>query len=84
MEMTDLEDGTLAGRFEEVLVKNLGEVGRFLMHQQFRSLGLTEEGFTEAHVDSFLSGLKDDFEKVIGYGVNQLEDDLKECIKEGE
>ena len=82
--MTDLEDGTLAGRFQEVLVKNLGDVGRFLMQQQLRSLELTEEEFTEVHVESFLSGLKGDFEKVIGYGINQLEDDLKECIKEGE
>ena len=76
------EDENLAKRFEEVLVRNLGQVGSFLMTQQLCALGRTKDDFTEDDVDEFLTGLKSDFERVIGYGVEQLEDDLKKCIKE--
>jgi hypothetical protein len=76
--------GNLAERFEEVLVRNLGEVGRFLMAQQLKALGRDKATFTESDVGRFMDGLKSDFEKVIGYGVNQLEEDLKTCLKEGE
>lgn len=78
------EDDNLAARFEEVLVRNLGQVGSFLMAQQLSTLGKTRDEFTEDDVDGFLSGLKTDFERVIGYGVEQLEDDLKKCLKEGD
>ena len=74
----------LAERFEEVLVRNLGEVGRFLMAQQLKALGRDRATFTEADVERFMDGLKSDFERVIGYGVNQLEDDLKKCLTEGD
>jgi len=52
------------------------------MAQQLQSIGKTPEDFTSEDVDIFIRGIKDDFERVIGYGVNTLEEDLKNCLKE--
>ena len=75
-------DDDIASKVEEVLVRNLGEVGRFLMAQQLQSIGKSPDELTREDLESFIEGIKTDFEKVIGYGVNQLEDDLKACLKE--
>ena len=80
--MQDEKKSSIARRFEEVLVRNLGEVGRFLMYQQLKAIGKDPSTFTKEDVPAFLKGLTQDFEKVIGYGVRQLEKDLLHCLKE--
>ena len=80
--MVPMGNMTVAERLEGVLVKNLGEVGRFLMAQCLEDLGIGPGELSEENVPLLIVGIKRDFEKVIGYGVQKLEEDLLDCLKE--
>ena len=68
-------------RFESVLVGNLGDVGRFLLQQQLKSIGRTRENFRHEDVDPLITSIKEEFAKVIGYGVEKLELDLRRVMR---
>jgi hypothetical protein len=72
----------IADRFEKILVGNLGQVGRFLMLHQLKVMGKDPSTFEKEDVEEFIQGIGKDFEKVIGYGVKKLEDDLLDSVKE--
>jgi hypothetical protein len=80
--MGGLTGPEIIDRFEQVLVDNLGDVGRYLLQQQLLEVGKTRETFTENDVNALIQAMKDDFTKVIGYGVDKLELDLRKAIKE--
>jgi len=67
--------------FERVLVTNLGDVGKFLLEQQLKQCNMTRADFTENDVEEFIQGIKQEFAKVIGYGVEKLEDDLRKSVQ---
>jgi hypothetical protein len=64
------------------MLENLGEVGIFLLEHQLLECGKTRETFTEADIEPLISGLKKEFSKIIGYGVEKLERDIREALKE--
>ena len=67
--------------FERVLVTNLGDVGKFLLEQQLKQCNKTRNDFTTEDVEEFIQGVKKEFEKVIGYGVEKLEADLRKAVQ---
>ncbi len=68
-------------RFENVLVGNLGDVGRFLLEQQLQAIGKSRGEFTEDDVEILIEAIKKEFSKVIGYGVEKLEMDLRRAMR---
>ena len=77
-ELTGIE---ILTRFEKVLIDNLGEVGKFLLEQQLKQCQFSREKFSLEKVDTLLACIKDEFSKVIGYGVEKLEVDLRRAIR---
>ena len=67
--------------FEDVLVNNLGDVGRFLLETQLIECGKTRSNFTENDVDQLIICMKRQFYRVIGNGVEKLELDLRKAIR---
>ena len=68
-------------RFENVLVGNLGDVGRFLLEQQPQAIGKNRSDFDPADVEVLIEAIKQEFSKVIGYGVEKLEMDLRRAMR---
>jgi hypothetical protein len=77
-ELTGIE---ILTRFEKVLIDNLGEVGKYLLEQQLKQCQISREKFSSEKVDILLSCIKNEFSKVIGYGVEKLEVDLRRAIR---
>ncbi len=78
--MSKIPGPEIIGRFEEVLNTNLGLVGKFLLEQKLNEAGITKETFSQEDVDRLIMGLKEEFSKVIGYGVDKLEIDLRKVL----
>jgi len=79
--MGDTDGNDVIEQFEAVLVNNLGEVGKFLLAQQLAELGKSKESFTQEDINQLIDGIKTEFSKVIGYGVDKLEIDLRKSIR---
>jgi hypothetical protein len=79
--MGELTGPEIISRFEEVLTNNLGDVGKFLLEQQLNECGKTRETFTKHDVNPLIERMKKEFSKVIGYGVEKLEIDLRRSIR---
>ena len=78
--MSNIPGPEIIGRFEEVLNTNLGLVGKFLLEQKLNEAGKTKETFSQEDVDRLIMSLKEEFSKVIGYGVDKLEIDLRKVL----
>ena len=68
--MGDPSGKEIIDSFEVVLVNNLGEVGKFLLDQQLSEIGKTRDTFSEEDINTLIDGIKIEFAKVIGYGVD--------------
>ena len=79
--MNELSGYEILTRFEDVLIGNLGEVGKFLLEQQLNECQFLRETFSSDDVDTLISGIKQEFSKVIGYGVEKLELDLRRVLR---
>ncbi len=79
--MTELSGSEVLTEFEKVLIDNLGEVGKFLLEQQLEECNLSREQFTVADVDRLIANIKSEFSRVIGYGVEKLELDLRRTLR---
>ena len=77
----ELSGPEIIDRFESVLVGNLGDVGRFLLEQQLQAMGKQREDFDKEDVDKLIESIKREFSKVIGYGVEKLEMDLRRVMR---
>lgn len=77
----ELSGPEILDRFESVLVGNLGDVGRFLLEQQLQAVGKTRETFNVEDIDELIESIKEEFSKVIGYGVEKLEMDLRRVMR---
>ena len=77
----ELSGPEIIDRFESVLVGNLGDVGRFLLEQQLQAVGKTRETFQVEDVDALIESIKAEFSRVIGYGVEKLEMDLRRVMR---
>jgi len=77
----ELSGPEIIERFESVLVGNLGDVGRFLLEQQLQAIGKTRSTFTKNDVELLIESIKQEFSKVIGYGVEKLEMDLRRAMR---
>ena len=78
---SDLSGPEIIDRFERVLVGNLGDIGKFLLDQQLKAIGKTRETFTPNDVDLLIESIKKEFSRVIGYGVDKLEMDLRRVMR---
>ena len=78
---TELTGEEIIDRFEKVLVGNLGDIGKFLLEQQLKAIGRTRETFTPGDVDLLIESIKKEFSRVIGYGVDKLEMDLRRVMR---
>ena len=68
--------------YPAMLFAKMGEVGRFLISQQLDLLGKDRDNLSESDIKDLVKGIKDDFEKVIGVGVYELEKELIGCLEE--
>ena len=78
--MSAMSGREILSNFERVLVTNLGDVGKFLLEQQLKQCGKTRAEFDSDDIEEFINGVKKEFKKVIGYGVEQLEEDLRKSV----
>jgi len=61
---------------EDIFVTELGEGSIFILEQNLRELGLSRETFNRTEIDSFVSHLLKDYEKVIGNHAKFIEKEI--------
>lgn len=79
--MSTMSGKEILDKFEVVLTSNLGNVGKYLLEQKLNDFGKNKDTFTQEDIDLLIAGLKTEFSKVIGYGIERLENDLRKALK---
>jgi hypothetical protein len=65
---------------EDVFNKQLGEVNIYIVENTIKEIGQTRHTFTLNDIEPFLTHIKREYSKVLGYKVETLEADIRRAI----
>jgi hypothetical protein len=75
-------DKKVVNVLEDVFNEQLGAVNVFIVERTITEMGQSRHTFGKADVEPFLSHIKKEYSKVLGYKVDLLEADIRRALLE--
>jgi hypothetical protein len=72
----------LVNILEDVFDKQLGDINVYIVDQTIQNIGQTRHTFTTNDLEPFISHVKREYSKVLGYKINELEADIRRAVSE--
>ena len=73
-------DKNIVNILEDVFDRQLGDVNVFIVERTINEIGQTKHTFTLNDVEPFISHIKREYSKVLGYKVDELEADIRRAV----
>ncbi|UCH87946.1 MAG: hypothetical protein JSV49_06660 [Thermoplasmata archaeon] len=80
--MGNLSDKNIVNILEDVFELQLGQVNVYIVDRTIQEIGQTRHTFTHTDLEPFISHIKKEYSKVLGYKVDTLEADIRRAVNQ--